>query len=52
MSIFKNTTSPSKVAGSSQWFPQEKGDTAKMWKSSGGMKMDKMPKEKKSKGSM
>jgi hypothetical protein len=31
MSIFKNSTSPSKVSGSSMWYPQEKGDTAHMW---------------------
>lgn len=31
MSIFKNTTSPSKVSGNSMWFPQERGDTSKWW---------------------
>jgi len=31
MSIFKNTTSPSKVSGDSMWFPMEKGDTSKWW---------------------
>ena len=47
MSIFKNSTSPSKVSGESMWTPQQKGDTSKFWGSfSGekGMKTGKMPK--------
>lgn len=48
MSIFKNTTSPSKVGGSSMFFPQEKGDTSKWWpsfmaKSSMGSAQGRMP---------
>jgi hypothetical protein len=47
MSLFKNSTSPGSVGGSSMWFPQQKGDTSKWWSSfSGekGAKMGKMPK--------
>ncbi len=31
MSIFKNSTSPSKISGDSMWFPMEDGDTSKFW---------------------
>jgi hypothetical protein len=47
MSLFKNATSPSKVGGHSMWYPQEKGDTAKMWgswdKRASMSNMGKMP---------
>jgi hypothetical protein len=50
MSLFKNSTSPSKVGGSSMWYPQEKGDTAKMWGSFQGGSHTKMGKPGKNPG--